>query len=470
MSRAIEPPATSEMPRATAGSVLLINVLVLIGVAFGVLYGTGSPLLGAGATALVLAVLIAFAAAYHFPAVFLGILFIRPFLDAMKLSSNGSSSIAEPSVAVSMVLLAAGTLWLIAQHSSGQWHRLSPTTKAITGLAIVVTLCTCTSTYIGASLMFVLRLATPVVAAMVTEQLVQSDPRRRRQILVALAASAIIPLLFGFSQIVGHRGNSATAAVNRVRGTFVHPNPFGTYLFIVAFGSLVLLWRYPKLKALALPIIIGCAVTGLFTYARVVWLAFIIGAIVVGALESRRLIYIVLIGLIGVAAFVPSVTTRLADLGKQRVANEGDPNSLSWRIKYWGEILPWTADNYATGIGPGAVAERASIGLPPHNVWVQLTVETGLVGVTSGAVAVGIIARDLRRRRRFAATVRERMSLAPVIALGIGLLVESLSENLIEESIALVYFFVICAATVPTNAIKKMSQRTEPVSSQVSLA
>jgi len=439
-----------ERPGAT-GSILAANVAMLAGLSFGLLYGTGSPLIVAGATALVMAVVIAFVAAYRFPIVFLAFLVIRPMLDGFKFSSRGGSSLAEPSVAVSVVLLTAGALWLLAQHSSGSWKHVSNATKAICVLAVVMTISVITSTFISASTQFALRVATAAVAALVAEQLVRTNPERRRHILLAVTVSAIGPLLSATLQMVSGGGND-DKGVTRIRGPFVHPNPFGTYLFIVGFGGLALMWLYPRYKYLAIAVMSGCCVISLFTYTRVTWIAFVVGAVVLGVLQSRRLIWLVVVGVLVVAVAVPSATARLSDLGDKKVAGAGDPNSLEWRISYWGQILPWTADNPITGIGMGGVAQRASIGLPPHNIWVELLVEGGAVGLTTGVVGAWVLGGDLRKRRRIARAAGNRplqAATAAVIAVAIGLLVQSFSENLLEEAITLVYFFVIVAAVIP---------------------
>ena len=104
----------------------------------------------------------------------------------------------------------------------------------------------------------------------------------------------------------------------------------------------------------------------LSTYARGAWGAMLVGLLVIGLLQDRRIIIVLLVGLVAIMITVPSVATRLADLGGggETVPGVVDPNSLAWRIGYWNEVLPYTAQTPISGIGLGMVLQqgKAAIG------------------------------------------------------------------------------------------------------------
>ena len=224
--------------------------------------------------------------------------------------------------------------------------------------------------------------------------------------------------------------------MSRVQGTFVHPNPFATFLVILAVIALAVLphleggWR--QLSAL---VVFGAAsgVTVL-TYARGAWIALVLGVIVIGICQDRRLLVGLVLGIAVVVVAVPSVTSRLSDLNKTRVEGRGDPNSLAWRVSYWERLVPLTARNPVTGIGLEQVLATQPEKLQPHNVFVQTLVETGLLGfVCLGGLCIAM-ARDLRRAIRSAPGGLSRGVAVGAAAAALGLFFQLGSENLLTQA------------------------------------
>ena len=138
---------------------------------------------------------------------------------------------------------------------------------------------------------------------------------------------------------------------------------------------------------------------------------------------------------------MPSVSARLSDLNKPRVEGRGDPNSLAWRVSYWGRLLPMTAENPITGIGLDQVLERTPEKLMPHNSFVQALVETGVLGLTCLLGLIFSTGRALRDAIRGAPPGLGRGVAIGAAAAGLGWVSQLISENLLTQ--AAIYWYLV---------------------------
>ena len=280
---------------------------------------------------------------------------------------------------------------------------MSGPTKWFLALATAGSLSAAGSGSFFGSLSVSLKIWAGALMLAVLEQVFLTKPARVKAILAASAASLVVPAIVALKQLTGPQQLEQYLEVSRIKGTFVHANPFATYLVIIAVVALAVrpyLHRWARVFATA-TVAVATMLT-LFTYARGAWIALILGVIVVGVFQDKRLIVAVVAGVLAVLIFVPSVSARLSDLGETQAVGNGDANSLAWRIKYWERLLPMTGENPVTGIGLDQVLERTPEKLMPHNTFVQSLVETGVIGLTVllGVVDVhrGLALRDAIRR------------------------------------------------------------------------
>jgi len=437
-------------------------VITLSGLGAGLLLGVGRGLLDER-TIIALGALggaaLAVAAATRFWAVVVGMFVVRASLDALKISDYTQGSNAfDPSVTIGLVFVAAAAAWLVAQRRSGELHPLSQPTKWFLGLAGVGTLSALAAgspSSVGVSM----KIWAGALMLTVLEQAYRQRPERINAVLVAGAASAVVPAMVAVAQLAGPRQLAEFAAVSRIQGTFVHPNPFATYLVLLAIMALALrphLRGWARVSATAV-LAVGSVLT-LFTYARGGWIAMVLGVLVVGAYQDRRLIAAVVAVVIAVLLLVPSVTTRLSDLSSNEVSADYADNSLAWRIDYWGRLLPLTADNPVTGIGLDQVLERSPERLMPHNSYVQALVETGALGLFALLgliVSTTLAVRDVLRR---AAPGLGRGVAVGAAAVGIGWAAQMATENLLTQAAIFWYlsgpvaFVLALRATLPASA------------------
>jgi len=117
-------------------------------------------------------------------------------------------------------------------------------------------------------------------------------------------------------------------------------------------------------------------------------------------------------------------------------------------------LLPLGQSEPLLGIGidgaralPPELFDRPDIfaGRPPHNIWVEAVVETGLAGLAALAAVVLCFAADLRRRLRSAAPGFEHHLAAAAIAVSVVALVQSPVENLLIQPI--VWWYLAACAT-----------------------
>lgn len=174
----------------------------------------------------------------------------------------------------------------------------------------------------------------------------------------------------------------------RVTSTFDNPNVLGEYLVLVIPLCLSMLWvRKNWLNR----VIFACMafvmlICLIFTWSRGAWLGLIFASSVFILLRDRRF---VLLGAAGIFAlpFVlsPAIISRFASIGNLQ------DSSSAYRFSIWIGSLDMIKDYWPSGIGLGAKAftmvypkyalSGASYALHAHNIYLQLLVEMGIVGL-----------------------------------------------------------------------------------------
>jgi putative inorganic carbon (HCO3(-)) transporter len=380
-----------------------------------------------------------------------GLLFvfaIRASLDHISPRSTDSGTVT-PGAVVGLLVIAAGLIWLWQRHRAGT---LTPLSRPAWALLLVSAAGLASS--VGARFPFSsvsssLRIFSSAVLLIVLQQIFREDPARIRPLLVAVFVSIIGPGLVGVMQLVGNKPVIAAygppIAVGRIEGTFVHPNAFATYLVIlIPLGAAVMPHVHGRARLGLVVVTGGAGVSLLFTYARAAWVAAVVALLVVGFLQDRRIVVGVLAGAALVLLAVPSVIARLSDLTKSHPygLTSADPNSLSWRFWYWGQVLPYAKQSPVTGIGLDMVQRINPEGLPPHSVWVQSFVETGVLGLLALLNLVVSIARGLFQARSRALDPIGRSIVVAAVAVSVGFLMQMFTENLLDQVVHQWYLLV----------------------------
>jgi O-antigen ligase len=447
--------AEREEPR-TAWTLILIAAAagsVVGGLALGSQQGrlVSAVMLPLAAAAAVVFAWLVFA---RFELFVLTILAMRATLDAFGGLGGGLGAAG----AISVIFLCVGTIWLFAEPIS---RRVPVPTfvwpvAAFVGagaLSILVA-----KNQIGA-IEDVIRFATLVVIVLVLNQLLTTE-RALKHLLVAVYVSLAIPALVGAYQVVTKTGYHVSATFSRVRGTFDHPNPFAIYLTMLIIMGVALVLKVQR-RSVKLLLLGAIGTSGLFlllTYTRSAWIATLAGLLVVAFYQGKRLVPIMGFAVVLVMLLVPSVAERFSDLSTETTQSGAAGNSLVWRFEYWRQALE-LSENPIVGAGLRTVQASTDVSKEPHNDFIRVYVETGLIGLSAYLWFLVSLARNARRSIR-----RTRSPLEHSVAVGFAgclaaFLLLSLVSNVISQLVILWYFlaFAVAAAAGPRLERRPMS-------------
>ncbi len=387
----------------------------------------------------------------------MAMLLLRASGDLAKLSGRTTGETAaraatahalDPSSALAVVFLLAAALWLAAQlHRQGRLPG-SPLRLALLVLCTTAALSLLGSRNRPAGALELLRILAAVAMFVVLEQMMAERSTMRRM-LTAVYLSAVFPLGFtaaGF--LSGHPRAEVKGDFTRITGTFSSSNDFGRYLALLLVFGVAL---YPHVDrrlrpALALALA-GCAGFLAFTYTRTALLGALIGLVVVGLVQSKRLLLVLLMLSLCAVALVPQLSSRFTSLAHTSGGDRPSGNSLEWRLQYWTEVLPLANQNPVTGIGLGMTQYTTDTAKQPHNDFVRAYVETGVIGLGAYlAMLVALVGLGCRALRASPPRSLDRGIAAGFLGCAVMFVAVSATANVISNVAHLWYLFAFAAA------------------------
>jgi len=381
-------------------------------------------------------------AVIRFEMFLLALLVTRTSLDAV-----GSGSAVEPAALLGILFLGAAVVWLLAEWRETGRLELSPVGWAAVIFAGAALIGVVVAPAFWPALVEWTRLASVCVMLLVVER-AAARSRFRRQVLVAVAAAAVVPLAVAAWQIATGAGLFDAGGFSRARGTFTHSNPLAAFLALLVIMTFAQVVHHrslrPRIYATAVFLVAG---VGLFaTYTRAAWLAAVLGIAVVAAARGRRWLGGVVVILLVLLVTVPGVGSRFSDLTEESTSRGEPSNSLTWRAEYWGEALGLQASP-VTGIGLKQVAAQSTECKQPHNDFLRAYVEMGLIGLGAYLWLLWqVLATGVRAMRATRDGPPENRALA-VGAAGVaaGYLLMSLVANLMSQVVVGLYFAAFVA-------------------------
>jgi len=237
----------------------------------------------------------------HIEGFVLVVLLLRSSLDLLKIP-GGSAAGVDPAAVLAVVVSVVVGVWLLAQRGAvDQAPALSRLGRTLLIFVAVAALGVVVSERPLASLVEWARLASVAPMLVVVEQLAVRRVVRAR-ILVAIFLAAVVPVAVAVAQVVTGSGLFMAGGFERVRGTFTHSNPFSVFLMMLVVMAVALL---PHTRGwVRRGLVASLVATGpilVLTYTRGSWIAAVLGLVVVGLLQSRRLLVGLVIVLLGVA-------------------------------------------------------------------------------------------------------------------------------------------------------------------------
>jgi O-antigen ligase len=440
-----------------------VTTFLVVAVAAGLAAFSGMASGGGSKLAVVLPVAIAVAgglgvlALTRFSVYVMVMLVLRSSIDLAKLSGRAAGSEAvntatgrgmDPSSILAVLFLLAAALWLASRHRGQGRLPGSPLRTALLVFVVTAGLSLLGSGNRSAAGLELFRILAAVGMFVVLEQMMP-DRATMRRMLTAVYLSALLPIaITAFGLASGHARSETKGEFVRLTGTFSTSNDFGRYLaLLVIFGVALYphLGRRSKLAMAAL--LAACAGLLMLTYTRTALLGALIGLVVVGLVQSKRLLLALLLLSACALLLVPQLSSRFSDLADSSGGTGAARNSLEWRLNYWTEVLPLANRNPVTGIGLNMTQFNTDAAKQPHNDFVRAYVETGVLGLGAYlAMLIALVGLGRRAVRASPPRTLDRGVAAGFLGCAVAFVAVSLSANVISNVVNLWYLFTFAAA------------------------
>jgi putative inorganic carbon (HCO3(-)) transporter len=461
---AVLPPrevGASPTPPAARQVVTFLAVLAAAGLAAlsGLGVGNGSKLAVVLPLMVAAGAMLGVLALTRFSAFVMALLVLRASIDLGKLGGGQAGQVTAATAAVAgrgldptsllgVVFLLASALWLAAQHHRRGSLPGSTLRRALLVFVVAAAISVPASVSVPISLLELLRIVAAVTMFIVLEQLIVNRTVLR-QVLLAAFLSLIFPLAYtalGF--LTGGPASEVKGALTRITGPFNSSNTFGRYLMVmIVFG--VALFPYLErgwqvgLAALLTP----SAVFLVLTYTRTAIIGTVIGLAVVGLIQSRRLLAVLLVLSIVALLLIPQFSSRFTSLADVGSGGQPSGNTLAWRIGYWTEVLPLANSNPVTGIGLGSTQLSTDEAKQPHNDFIRAYVETGLLGLGAYlAMLIALVGLGRRAVRASPPGSFDRGVAAGFLGCAVAFVAVSIAANVLSSVVLLWYLFAFAAA------------------------
>jgi putative inorganic carbon (HCO3(-)) transporter len=401
-------------------------------------------------------------------------LIMRSSIDLAKLSTasggtperTAADQVAargiDPSSLLAVLFIVAATIWLTAQYRKLGRLPGSPLRRAL-GVFVAAGV----FSIVGArapvvSILEMMRILAVVLMFVVLEQMMK-DERTMRQLLLAIYLSLLFPLGFTtFGFLVGNPRTEEKGSFLRITGPFLQSNNYGRYLMLmIIFGVAI----YPHLdKRYRRPLGVILTLSSAFlllTYTRTAIVGAVLGLLVIGILQSKRMLLGVILFVVCALLVVPQLSSRFTSLTENLSASD-DPagNTLAWRLDYWSEVLALAKRNPVTGIGLGMTSRATKAEKQPHNDFLRAYVETGLIGLGAYiAMLVALLVMGIRAVRASPRGSFGRGIGAGFLGCTLAFIASSLSANVISNVVTLWYLFAFAAAA--SAVVWQRSRRAE---------
>jgi O-antigen ligase len=452
-----------ERDSAAMKAVTLVAVVAITATAAfsGMMAGSNSKLAVILPVTALVGLALAVLALTRFKVYVMVMLIMRSSIDLAKLSVGGeggggrtaADQVAargiDPSSVLGLLFIVAAAVWLTAQYRKHGRLPGSPLRRTL-----VVFAAACILSIVGAgqplfSIQETLRILAVILMYVVLEQMMK-DERTMRQLLFAVYLSLLFPLAFtAFGFITGNPATEEKGDFIRITGPFLQSNSYGRYLMLmIIFGVAIhphldKRFRRPLAGALALS-----SVFLLLTYTRTALIGAVLGLLVVGLIQSKRLLFGMIVFAVCALLVVPQLSSRFTGLSEPSSSLSGPThNSLVWRFGYWAEVLSLVKSNPVTGIGLGMTERQTEEEKQPHNDFLRAYVETGLIGLVAYlAMMVALVATGIRAVRASPRHSFERGVGAGFLGCALAFIADSLAANVISNVVTLWYLFAFAAA------------------------
>jgi O-antigen ligase len=309
----------------------------------------------------------------------------------------------------------------------------------------------------------------------------------REQLLVVVGGALAGLLLASVQGVIQHfAGVYSTLgfvaangeSLNRIQGSFGHPNEYAAYLAILLpFAVVVALIKSlpTQLRALGLAAAAFAVPALVYSYARAALVTMIIGAILWLVITRPKIaLWATIVLGVGALLFTPaSLRERFSATGQQDVSVRTDVAGSAvdiWNKDPWLGVgignfqLAYEDLSFAQDPGQRRLLHNQQILVPTAapSQYLNSLAEQGLLGVAAlGIFAIGAVVTAFRVSRAPDPTVR---GLGLGIGMGVaGLILYSTLEISMQEDQVLALFALLAIGSVAQNAFEPQPRRTPPM-------
>jgi putative inorganic carbon (HCO3(-)) transporter len=228
-----------------------------------------------------------------------------------------------------------------------------------------------------------------------------------------------------------HRELMTNDYLRRISSSFVHPNDFGVYLVVILSVFISFIgseFAGTKARLLVFAVALLAAVNLVLTGSRGAWISFALAFLVIGAMRTRKILALFIVGLVIIFALLPaSIKTRIVSLGDMK---EG----TSWeRVMLWEGTINMIEARPLLGFGVNTYSRNFPAYKPAeypdhrysHNCYLQMASEIGIPGALLFiAFLLSVLVKSILRFRSMAPGINRDL-LAGFIAGAAGFLLNS---------------------------------------------
>jgi len=281
------------------------------------------------------------------------------------------------------------------------------------------------------------------------------------ELLAVVAYSAIIPSFFAIFQLLTNTGMTLPleGISNRIYGTFAHPNPFAYYLvfLILILGYLIII----KNKNLFFNLSVSAlyAILLLLTFTRGAWIALVLAIFIVGGLKYRKMLV-----LFAVLLFLVYLSAEPIRMRVDALYTYNPGSSIEWRKGIWNDGMNIAKEKILLGHGAGTSEEillaargPKSGSSDPHNDYLKIFIENGLIGVVAYVILILTLLYNLAKNYRFARDTQQKDLYLFLLAFSTVIFTMSFIDNILRSTVLQWSFWAIMAGTFALNSISKTS-------------
>ena len=248
----------------------------------------------------------------------------------------------------------------------------------------------------------------------------------------------------------------------RVYSTFGNPNVLGEFLVIMIPTTLALIWANKKLghKIIYTFIILCLCMCIVFTWSRGAWLGVMLAVGLFLLIMDKRwglAALVLILALPFVLSTDNAITARLLSIGNTK------DTSTAYRVSIWYASVKLIGDFWMSGIGLGSDAfsmiypkyalAGANFALHAHNLFLQIWVEMGIIGIVSFlAMIIAFI-----RQTFTLAVYKKRSGVCGAVIIGagagiLGYLFQGLTDNVwYNYKMVLIFWIVLGLVSAGVN-------------------